>query len=192
MLYSLSGKLIEKKKDFVVAEAGGIGFKVFTSRETANHLPQPPANIKLFCYLYLREDRLELYGFRSEEEMRTFELLNSVTGIGPKSALGILGIASLDRLKAAIAEGKNELLTRASGIGHKTAERIILELKDKISEGDHKTAVEAMESDLQVEEALTALGYPRPQARETLRKVSKETQGIEARLKEALKILSKK
>src|SRR3989338_3068571 len=118
MLYSLSGKLIEKKKDFVVAEAGGIGFKVFSSRETANHLPQPPANIKLFCYLYLREDRLELYGFRSEEEMRTFELLNSVTGIGPKSAFGHPWYCQLGSAESGHSRGQERAFDK--GVGHRS------------------------------------------------------------------------
>jgi Holliday junction DNA helicase RuvA len=191
VIYSVSGKLDLKSEHFAVIDAAGLGLKVLMNQRTLQKLPPVGENVKLFCYLYLRENGLELYGFNSREELNFFELLISVSGVGPKSALSILEISELDNLAAAIKEGRPDLLTRASGIGRKTAERIILELKSKVQSEKSGFTVKRMESDSDLVDTLTGLGYKRDQAKAALQKVDEKTTGLEERLKAALKILGR-
>lgn len=189
MLYSASGKLVLKADRFAVVEAGGLGLKIAMSGRTIGALPAAGAEVRIFTHLYLREDGLELYGFSSERDLAFFELLISVSGVGPKSALAILDVAKLDELSAAIKEGRPDLLTRASGIGRKTAERIIVELKSKVQSAKSGLVVEKMEGDADILEALANLGYRRDDARTALARVDPKASGTEARLKAALGIL---
>lgn len=192
MIYSLSGKLAAKNDRFVVVEAGGLGLKIATSETTRTALPAVGANTRLFCHLHVREDALDLYGFSTEGELNFFEMLISVSGVGPKSALSIMDVAKLDELSAAIKEGRPDLMTRASGIGRKTAERIIVELRAKVQSAKSGLVVEKMEGDADILEALTNLGYRRDEARAALAKLDSKLNGTEARLKAALGLLSKK
>jgi Holliday junction DNA helicase RuvA len=192
MLYSVEGKLTMKSDRFVVVETGGLGLKLFMCGKSVAALPAQGAHVKIFSYLNVKEDGMDLYGFNSEEERFYFELLISVSGVGPKSALSILDVASIDELSAAIKEDRPDLLTRASGIGQKTAERIIIELRTKVQSAQSGLMVEKMETDADLLEALSSLGYRREEARLALRKVDASVTGIEARLKESLKILGRK
>lgn len=192
MLYSVSGVLGAKGENFTVLETGDFGFKIFTHRRTLEKLPPAGGSAKLFLYLYIREDEMELYGFLTPQERVFFEMLNSVAGVGPKSALAIMEIAELKNLAAAIKEGRADLLTRASGIGRKTAERIILELRNKVEVERSEAVVKKMERDRDLLEMLVGLGYPRDDAKRALEKVPEKSQHLEERLKEALKILSRK
>ena len=191
MIYTIKGTLAAKRENAVVIETGGMGFLVAVSGQTYAALPPTLDEVRLFCHLAVREDHLELYGFGSESERSLFELLISISGVGPKSALNVLGLASVRDLNAAIAEAKPDLLTKASGIGKKTAERIIVELKHKVVSAEKKEIVAAMETNISVEDALVNLGYSRAQARDALAGVAATVLGIEARLKEALKNLHK-
>ncbi|HVO28455.1 MAG TPA: Holliday junction branch migration protein RuvA [Candidatus Paceibacterota bacterium] len=190
MIYSVSGKLALKSDHFVVVEAGGLGLKLFVGERTAGALPPAGAVVKLFSYLNVRENGMDLYGFLSDEELGYFELLISVSGVGPKSALAILDVAPMGELSAAIKEGRPDLLTRASGVGRKTAERIIVELRTKVQSAKSGLVVEKMETDADLVEALAGLGYRREEARAALAKVDAKVTGIEARLKAALAALS--
>ena len=192
MLYSASGKLAVKADRFVVVETGGLGLKLFMRGRSIAALPTEGASVKLFSYLNVREDGMDLYGFISEEERLYFEMLISVSGVGPKSALSILDVASMDELAAAIKEGRPDLLTRASGIGNKTAERIIVELKTKVQSAKSGLVIEKMEGDADLLEALSSLGYRKEEARAALNRVPADVVGVEARLKGALKILGKR
>jgi holliday junction DNA helicase RuvA len=192
MLYSASGKLASKSERFVVVEVGGLGLKIATSETTRKSLPAVGASAKLFCHLHVREDALDLYGFATEGELNFFEMLISVSGVGPKSALSIMDVAKLEELSAAIKEGRPDLMTRASGIGRKTAERIIVELRAKVQSSKSGLVVEKMEGDADILEALTSLGYRREEARAALAKVDPKMNGMEERLKAALALLSKK
>lgn len=187
MIYSLSGKLSAKKNGLIVIEVSGVGFKVVVGKNAIEGLPDIGSEIKLFSHLYVREDGLELYGFASEEELSFFEKLISISGIGPKSALNILSIAKLDQLTAAINEGKVDLLTKASGVGRKTAERVVLELRGKLQAISSEKIVKQMESDLDIEEALVGLGYTRQQVKNAISKIDPKTKNLEDRIKEALK-----
>ncbi len=192
MLYSALGKLALKADRFVVVEVGGLGLKIFVSGRTLAALPVTGSEVKIFTYLYLREDGLELYGFLSEKELAFFELLISVSGVGPRSALSVLDVAKLDELSAAIKEARPDLLTRASGIGRKTAERIILDLRTKVQSARSGLVVEKMEDDTDIVEALVNLGYRREEARAALGKVDPKVHGMEERLKTALGALGKR
>lgn len=199
MIYSVSGRLAFKGENFVVVEAGGVGLKLSASKATIAALPaaaagkaEGAASVTLFAHLHVKEDALDLYGFSSEEERDFFEMLIGVSGVGPKSALAILDTGPLDELAAAIKENRPDLLTRAAGIGRKTAERVILELKTKVESARSGAMVEKMETDSDLVEALTSLGYRRDEARVALGKVKTDVKGTEERLKAALKILSAK
>ena len=191
MIYSLYGKLVGRKENYIILEAGGIGFKVFLSPRASQSLPQSGSNIKLFCSLYNRENEpFELFGFLTEKELYLFDKLNTVSGIGPKTALAILGVAPIDQLIAAINAGKTELLTKASGIGKKTAERLVVDLKGKLETGSSEATAQTlglMESDLELEDTLVSLGYTKPQAKATVARIDPKTIGFKERLKEALK-----
>jgi Holliday junction DNA helicase RuvA len=192
VIYSISGKLAAKGDHFAVVDAAGLGLKIFMNQRTLEKLPPLRSEVKFFTYLYLREDGLELYGFLMEEELKFFELLISVAGVGPKSALNILDVAELKELAAAVKESRPDLLTRASGIGRKTAERIILELKGKVQAEKSSLTVGRMETDADLVEALVGLGYRREQAKAALQMVDEKVANLEERLKAALKILSGK
>jgi len=192
MIYSVSGKLTFKANNFIVVETGGLGLKLMVGERTIKELQPVGANVKLFSYLHVRENGMELYGFLAEESLVYFEMLISVSGVGPKSALAILDVAPMNELSAAIKEGRPDLLTRASGIGRKTAERVIVELRSKVQSSKSGLVVEKMETDADLIEALSNLGYRREDARAALAKVDAKVVGIEARLKAALGILSNK
>jgi len=192
MLYSIAGKLAAKNERFVVLEAGGLGLKIATSEGTRKALPAVGAAAKLFCHLHVREDALDLFGFATEGELNFFEMLISVSGVGPKSALAIMDVAKLDELSAAIKEGRPDLMTRASGIGRKTAERIIVELRTKVQSSKSGIVVEQMEDDADIIEALSSLGYRREEARAAVAKLDPKLHGMEERLKASLALLSKK
>lgn len=192
MIYSISGRVAEKRDSFAVIEVSGVGMKMATHRRALSSLPPVGSEVKLFCHLHVREDLLDLYGFINEEELNLFELLISVSGVGPKSALSILEISELKEIAASIQENRPDLLTRASGIGRKTAERIILDLKGKVKAEMSDEAVKRMESDADIAETLANLGYRKDDAKAVLQKIDKSIVGLEARLKEALKVLGKK
>lgn len=189
MIYSISGKLIVKNSQFAVIEANGIGFKVFISIKDFRQLPKIGSRLKLFCYSHVRQDGLELYGFLTEEELKTFELLNSISNIGPKIALKLLGSIKIDALSAAIDNGRTELLMKTSGVGKKTAERIILELRGKIKGGKDNEIISLMEADDDIEAALKKLGYKPGEIKTALKNIPPKIKKVEDRLKMALKTL---
>ena len=191
MIHSLSGKLVGRREGWIIVEAGGIGFKVFLSGRSAQSLPQNGSEIKIFCALYNRENApFELFGFLNESELYLFEKLNTVSGIGPKTALSVMSVAPIDQLIAAINSGKTELLTKASGIGKKTAERVVVDLRGKLDGASQEATAQSlnlMESDVELEETLLSLGYSRQQAKASIAKIPAGVTGFKERLKEALK-----
>ena len=192
MIYSVKGKVTDEGDSFVVIEVGGVGFRVSTDSRTLRNIAGAEGEVKLFCYTYFREDRLELYGFNEEETLRLFEMLITVSGIGPKTALGILDVDTVPNIMAAIIEKRVELLTRTSGIGRKTAERIILELHSKIKLPKAKMLTEKMDVDREIEEALAGLGYGRTDIRRAIEAVPESEKTLEERLKFALKSLGRR
>jgi len=190
MIAFLEGEIKLKTDKFVVLKAGGVGYKVFCSASTLKKIGGVGDKVQLFTHLYFREHLMDLYGFVSFEELEFFELLISVSGIGPKAALSVMMLASVKTLKEAIASGQKSLLTKVSGIGQRTAERIILELKNKVFAP--VADIQKLSSDSEAIDALVSLGYSSCQAKEALAQVPYRIKGVEARVKEALKIIGKK
>ncbi|HEX8974074.1 MAG TPA: Holliday junction branch migration protein RuvA [Patescibacteria group bacterium] len=190
MIAKLSGTIDFLHDNYAVIDVNGVGYKVFVTLH-AFGLIAGQEEVELFTHTYVREDTLALYGFLTIEDLEMFELLISVSGIGPKAALGILSIADAKTVQAAVLNEDSSILTRVSGVGKKTAERVILELKNKV--GDISVQEKAqVASDSDALEALMALGYSASEARETLKIVPVEIKDVGERVKAALKILGKK
>lgn len=132
MIYNVKGTVTYTDTSFVVVEVGGVGFKCFTSTNTLKSLPTDKKEVNLYTYLSVREDAMDLFGFLTMEELDAFKLLITVSGIGPKAAVAILSVLSPDRLAIAISSGDVKSIQMAQGVGKKTAERVVLELKDKM------------------------------------------------------------
>lgn len=192
MIYTIRGKVITFGDSFAVVECGGVGFRIFTNKITLQDLGRKTEEALFYCFLYMRETELELYGFLEERTLKLFEMLNSVSGIGPKTALNVIDLDSVPNIMAAIIEKRPDFLTRTSGIGKKTAERIILELSSKLKLPEAKMLTERMGMDAEVEEALASLGYQRSEIRRVLSDLGGDQVKLEDRLKSALKALSKR
>jgi Holliday junction DNA helicase RuvA len=185
MIGSIKGKITLKKDKFLIVEASGVGYKIniFPDKLSKNI----DDDISLWIHTHIREDAFDLYGFFDYKELEFFEMLINVSGIGPKGALTILGIASIETLKRAVSTGDISYLTKISGIGKKTAEKIIIELRDKI--GEEKSDI-SLKGELDVLEALKSLGYSQNEAREALKKAT--SIDTNSKIREALKFLSTK
>ncbi|MGC9048755.1 MAG: Holliday junction branch migration protein RuvA [Patescibacteria group bacterium] len=188
MIYSLKGKVVQKSENYLVLEVGNIGYQIFVSDFLLAKV-KIGQEIKLWTFLYLREETLELYGFESEDELDFFKELNAVPNIGPKSAISVLSVIKISDLRRAILNESYETLTKVFGIGRKTAERIIIEMKGKIEKGFGMAAEET--EDKEVIDALVQLGYSLREAREVIRKIPEDVKGAKNRLKEALKLISR-
>ena len=186
MISHLEGKIMFKGERHIILSIGGIGYKIFAATQTLKNLNQDDT-VKLWTHLHVKEDALELYGFLHRAELEFFDLLISISGIGPKSALGVLSVAPVDTLKRAISSGDTSYLTKVSGIGGKTAGKIVLELKDKLGFGVASLVGEELQDDADIMEALISLGYAQKDARDMIQKIPKDIKGREKRLKEALK-----
>lgn len=192
MISHLSGTLLHANDRFLVIDVSGVGYKVRVTPDTLQKLSGiPHKKVSLWTHLIVREDVLDLYGFQDEHEMDFFEMLISVSGIGPKSALGILGVAPIEHLREAIANGDTSTLTKVSGIGSKGAQKIILELRDKLGGSGVVVTRGALKEEHDAIEALCALGYAEREAREALKHVPQNITGTNTRIKEALKNLGK-
>lgn len=190
MIGYLEGTVSAVRAGFAVISVQGVGYKVFMTRELLAKI-KPEKETALWTHLAVRENILDLYGFYSEGELRLFELLLTVSGIGPKSALAILDIASVETLRSAISGGNASYLTKVSGIGKKTAEKIVLELRDKVGTAAESTDA-SLRGDEEALEAMRALGYSQAEARDALRKVPPKIERSSERLREALRLLGRK
>lgn len=198
MYYYISGILAYTDPSFAVIDAGGVGYKLFITGTTLGKLASAAGQkVKLFTYLSVREDAMELYGFYTEEELSCFRLLISVSGVGAKSAVSILSLYSPERFALAVTTGDAKALSKASGIGAKTAARIVLELKDKMKK-EIEVTEEVFREDTPVgndslseaRSALLLLGYSSAEASGALRGLSPEL-SVEDAIKAALKKLMK-
>ena len=187
MIRRLRGSVIEVEYLSVVVDVGGMGYQVYmpkTDEVTLEH------EVVLYTHLAVRENAMDLYGFLTEEELHTFELLLALPKIGPKSALQILSQADVATLKKAVHEGDATYLTKMSGIGKKTAEKIVAGLTDKLGVADVPLR-EGGQSDADVIDALITLGYTQKEAREAVQQLSPDLPDTNARIKEALQRLGK-
>jgi Holliday junction DNA helicase RuvA len=168
MIASIRGTLLSVGVDHVVVETGGVGFLVYVPRPVLGALGAIGSEVRLYTHLHIREDMLALYGFATLEQRSLFELLLGVTGIGPKVALNLLSAAPSDELRMAIAGGDTARLARVPGIGKKTAERLVLELKGKIDRrglaAPAAVAPAVMAANAELAEMLISLGFSAAEA----------------------------
>ena len=200
MIYCLTGELIKKTTEQAVLSCGGVGYLVQVPATVAASLPGVGAQATLYTYMSVREDALELFGFDTQEELNCFKMLIAVNGVGPKAAIAILSEMTPDRLALCIAAGDAKQIRKAPGIGPKLAQRIVLELKDKVSR-----SIDTRELDLSMPDAgimsasgaaaeavsaLEVLGYSRQEASAAVAKAD-ETLSVEDKIKFALKLLAR-
>lgn len=192
MIASLTGILKIKSPTEVLLDVNGVGYAVSIPVSTFETLGETGSTVTLLTHLQVREDALQLYGFASETELVLFRLLLSVTGIGPKLAQGILSGMSAPDLKSSIVQGNAAALTAIPGIGRKTAERVILELRDKVNKSEATSALSIQSSSkenvrTQALLALTSLGYSRPVAEKALRSALADANGADLSLEDLIK-----
>lgn len=183
MFYYISGELVHVAENTAVIDVGGVGYKLTVSSTTLSSLPSTSNEnpiVKLYTYMAVKEDAVDLYGFYSTEELDIFKLLISISGVGPKAALSILSILSPQALADAVASQNVKMISRAPGVGLKTAQRIVLELSGKLvsasvstsaSSGAAKAAVKTP-SVSEAQDALMVLGYSRAEAQNAIRSVA--------------------
>lgn len=204
MISFIKGELCEIRENCIVVEVNGMGYEIFTPVSTLDKLPSIGNQVKIHTYLYVREDALSLYGFLTPDDLFVFKLLITVNGIGPKGALGILSILTPNELRFAVLADDAKAISKAPGIGAKTASKLILELKDKLKLEDAfeltmQKSIDAMhgltgdENDIRNEaiQALVALGYSNTEATKAVHQVNvKAGMGVEDILKASLKHIS--
>ena len=199
MFYSLQGNLAVAQPGMAVVVCGGVGYKCFISDTTLRELPQPGSEVLLYTHLSVREDAMDLYGFFEEAELDFFKLLISISGIGPKAALAILSELPPNRLAVCIASGDAKAITKAQGVGLKTAQRVVLELKDKLggvaSTGDDGAveaagAASASGNASDAVEALVSFGYSKSEASLAVGRLDSALPADQL-IREALKTLGK-
>ena len=197
MIAHLKGTLVEKTPEWVIVDAGGVGYQAFIPLSTFYQLPGSSETVALHIHTRLREDSLRLFGFVSVQEKQIFEVLVGINKVGPKLALAILSGLSLEELWTAVSENNVARLSAIPGVGRKTAERLALELRDKLTAptGDAATPASARPGNPLRDDALSALvnlGYKKQHAEKTLDKLCEETQpdSIETLIRDGLNLLS--
>ena len=198
MIYSVKGILTYSEPSFAVVSCGGVGFKCFISMNTLRDLPGIGKETELFTYLSVREDALDLFGFSTSNELEAFKLLITVSGVGPKAAMAILSVLPPDRLSVAVSSGDVRPIQQANGVGKKTAERVVLELKDKMA-GIGGSAVSSVVEGIQsvadnsnaseAVEVLVSLGFDRSDAATVIGSMDKSLSSDDM-IREGLKKLS--
>lgn len=206
MFYYISGILAYANPTTAVIDASGVGYKLTISENTYNSLPPrhtvDAPEAKLFTYMAVREDGIELFGFANEAELSSFKMLLSVSGVGPKAAISILSLLTPERFALAVCTEDRKTIAKANGIGPKTAARIILELKDKLVKTTDVGAVASASIETpavptnagklaEAQDALLVLGYSRSEALNVLKNIDTQTLGLEEIIKRALKLLMK-
>jgi len=193
MIAYLRGKIINKSLNYAILEVSGVGYQIYAGENFLNEL-KVGLEVEIYIHHQVREEASDLYGFKTLEDLELFELLLSVSGVGPKSALGVISMASAGDIKEAIIRGDANLLTKVSGIGKKTAERLVLELKTKILRSGGQAITINSSSLVGSDEidALMSLGYTLNDARSALNLVDPALTDSGARVKAALKKMAKK
>lgn len=198
MFYSLTGNIIMTDASSVAVECGGVGFKCSASMNTLKKVGTLGSKTTLYTYLAVREDALELFGFHDTQELDCFKLLIGISGVGPKAALAVLSEMTPDKLALAVSSGDVKSVTKAQGVGPKIAQRIVLELKGKLSavsssddDGfDAAAAIEASDNTAEAVSALQFLGYSRYESAKAVSALDKNM-SVEDMIKKALAVLSK-
>jgi Holliday junction DNA helicase RuvA len=189
MIAVLSGKISEKIGDQIIIECGGVGYGLFVTFEDFGSL-NSGEQAKLYIYEHIREASHDLFGFRNLETKRLFEQLLSVNGVGPKMALAIMSIANSSQVRQAIAGGDTKFISQATGVGKRVAERVVVDLKDKVGLASDETATDFLTTTAdpndEALQGLVALGYTVPDAAEALKNVDEKLPPAD-RIKQALK-----
>lgn len=191
MIASLQGRSTAKGDNYVVIDVSGVGFKVFVPPSLLDRLSGIGQELNLFTHLHVRENELSLYGFGTPDELALFEMLLRVSGIGPKVALKIVSIMSVEALREAIARGDAAMLMRVPGVGKKTAERIMMDLKDKLGVAGLVLHPGLTHVDAEVISALTSLGYSIVEAQAALRSLPSEDLALEEKIRLVLQHLAR-
>jgi len=191
MISSLNGRIQEVASDSLIVEIGGVGLQVYVPASTRDHLHVGDL-VFLYTFLVVRQDLLALYGFETRESRQYFTLLLTVDGIGPKLALGVLSVLSPDAIRRAVFHEQPEVFNRVPGVGKKTAQKILLQLQDKIpGEAGLEPVAGISDTDAEVLGALTGLGYSVVEAQAALQAIPRDTpQDVETRLRLALQYFS--
>lgn len=200
MFYSITGRVVHRDTQSVAVETGGVAFQCSTTLSTLKTIGEKGSTATLYTYLNVREDALDLFGFATEQEMECFKLLISVSGVGPKAALSILSELTPDKLALCLATGDSKSITRAQGVGPKLAQRVVLELKDKLAKGLELPAdspeiqaaglAAADGNAAEAVSALTMLGYSQSEAAMAVSKLDGDLP-VEELIKQALKQLAR-
>lgn len=200
MFYSITGRVVHRDTQSVALETGGVAFQCSTTLSTLKTIGEKGSTATLYTYLNVREDALDLFGFATEQEMECFKLLISVSGVGPKAALSILSELTPDKLALCLATGDSKSITRAQGVGPKLAQRVVLELKDKLAKGLELPAdspeiqaaglAAADGNAAEAVSALTMLGYSQSEAAMAVSKLDGDLP-VEVLIKQALKQLAR-
>lgn len=194
MYYYIKGTLVQKSENYIVVDANGVGYMINTSLTTLNNLDSTDREVTVYTYLNVREDAMELYGFSTQEEKNMFIHLISVSGVGPKAALSILSVATPAKFAVAVVTNDIKTITKASGVGPKLAQRVILELKDKLKteelglDGDEAVAFDASDNRSEAVSALVVLGYSPSDAQKAVSKIDASME-VEDIIKKALSSL---
>ena len=195
MIYSVRGKIIHKGTDVAVIECGGVGYACRTTLATLSQIGKTGEEAMLLTYLHVREDCVELFGFSTEQELNCFKMLLSVSGVGPKAGLAILSDTNPERFALTVATGDYKAFTKTKGVGPKLAQRVVLELKDKIAKeqltvsGNADINYEAAVSGSNTSEAISALvvlGYSQTEAASVVAKLD-PTLSVEELIRQSLK-----
>src|SRR6185369_4985358 len=195
MIAFIQGKLLNVSEKYIIVDVHGVGYRVALGEKILKSITKTGDEVKFFTHFTLnpRDGQVELYGFTTAEELNFFELLTTVSGVGPKSAQAILSNVDLQTLQMAIMRGDDSYLKKVSGVGEKTSKRLILELKNKVMDTDigHTKSGGELSSQEEAVDALVSLGYSAYQAREVVKQVSNKAKTSEDKIQEALRILSK-
>jgi Holliday junction DNA helicase RuvA len=188
MIARIKGLVSEKEERSIILDVHNIGYRVFVTSTTLDSI-KVGSEIDFFVHHAIREDSQSLYGFITKDDLALFELLISISGIGPKTALGVLSVSSAQNIRRAVSTGDTSHLTKVSGIGSKLANKIILELKGKFDAEEESNI--SLRDEVDALEALKALGFGHKEARDALKEVSTDTTNTGERVKKALKLLGK-
>jgi len=199
MFYHIIGELVAVETNMAVIDCNGVGYCLTVSLNTQRYLKNPGQNVKLYTHFCVREDGVELFGFYDQEERDAFKLLITVSGVGPKAAINIMSVMTPDTFAMAVINGDTKLISKAQNVGAKTAARIVLELKDKVSnvvsvDNEHTVTTNTITSDTgnklrEAQNALMVLGYKQSEASAALRGIDVQKYELEDIIREALKRL---
>ena len=190
MIAKLTGKVAHLDVKFLILDVNGVGYKIFATSETLEKAGEIGAEISLWIHHTIREDASDLFGFLSRDALGLFELLISVSGIGPKTGLNILNLTTLDTIREAVETGDISYLTKISGIGKKMAEKMVIELRDKLGAQSDVYVSGSLKDGALAIEALQSLGYSERESREVVKKLDKSITSPQDIVKAAIKILS--